>query len=221
MVTTAISSQPSLVPPKRHFWITDAALSNWREKVKNFATMGDEKLSLLIDEQVSKAINAGKFEKIMDVEEEARLIHLTEGTEPFFALVKKSANPANGDFAVVTIMTPYQVDKKRGTTWSRPPHFELAQDVKKTLASVKPSEVQPVERKMIQSAERQPVGGERPDSYLLSYMPFRPNAEVNKRVYEEWVTRREIESRIDEIKIVPGTMRVYKQLGIGYRIIDE
>lgn len=219
MVTSA--SQSTLI--KRNFWITDAALSNWREKVKNFPTMGDERLSLAIDEQVSKAIGGGKVEYIVDGDEPARLVHLTDGDDPYFALVKKSTNPANGEYAVVTIMTPAQVDKKRQTQWSRP-GFGLTPESKTKLATIKPSDPPPPAvsgTKTPQNLpERQPVGGEKPNTFLLSYMPFKAIGEHTPRVYEEYGTEAEVERRIEEVKITPGTLRVYKQLAIGYRIIN-
>lgn len=222
MVSTALNSNS---PPKRHFWITEAAISNWRDKVKHFSTLSEDKLSLAIDDMVHKAITAGSVEQIVDVDEEARLVQLAfSSAEVFFALVKKSVNPANGEYAVVTIMTPFQVTKKRESqAWTRA-GFGLKPEDKKALSAVKPAiprtvtPNKPLENK---ASEQQPVGGERPDTYLISYMPFKKAGEYSARVQEEYGTLEEISDRMNEIKIVPGTLRAYKQLPIGYRIIDE
>jgi len=222
MATTA--SHSTLNPKSRGFVITEAALSNWRGKVKGFPQMDDDKLAIVINEEVNKAIDAGKWEKIEDNNEPARLVHLTEGTDPYFALVKKSSNPSAGEFAVVTIMTPKHVEQKRQTQWST--SFGLSPESKKKLEAVRPSEPSissgstPTSNVLnLNKSERQPVGGEKPNTFLISYVPFRAGVDVNKRVYEEWGSEKEAENRISEVKMVAGTLRVYKELAIGYRIL--
>lgn len=199
------------IPKRRHFWITDSALSNWREKVKNFPPMENELLVKAIDDIVNKAIDGDYWEEIEDGDEHARLVHLNLDSSPYFALVKKSSNPANGDFAVVTIMTQAQVEKKRQTQWGK---ASGSSESRKPLETTRSSEPR------IPTLIRQPVGGEKPSSYLISYMPFK-ETDPSKRVHEEYSKAEEVENRLDEVKIIPGTLRVYKQLALGYRIIEE
>lgn len=221
--------------PKRHFWVTDAAITNWKEKVKNFPAMDDDKLANNIDEIVSKAVRLGKVEEIVDGEEAAKLVHIGEGEDRYFALVKKSINPHNGEQAIVTIMTPAQVDKKRQQLKWSTPEFKiggLSDTAKGKLATVTPTPITPmiVPRKATpaqgvsvpspqRSIQSQPQ--EKRGVFLITYLL--KSGEGSRKEFEEWATSQQVEDRLAELntKVIPGTIHCYKEVALGLRIISE
>ncbi len=230
MVTSAAAQTTS---HRRQLQITASALLNWREKVKHHSDMSDEKLGDLINDMVSKSMKMGKFRPVLDDGEPAKCVQLGEtdselkGDGLFYALVKKSiANP--DELAVVTIMTPAYVDKKMQTQWST--NFSLngmSDENKAKISSVKVTD-KPMDKKVVANEPpRRPtpvpvptVQAER-KTFLLSYILPRPNQGESTRQYEEWNTAEEIETRLLTLKVVPGTVRVYREMAVGYRIIDE
>lgn len=194
-MTTSQAIQPKF--QKRQYWVTDVALTNWKEKVKNFPPMDNERMATVIDEMVVKAIELEKFETIQDDDGPARLVHIGEGNDRYFALVKKSINKTTGEFAVVTIMTAAQVERKRISQWSR-----LDDSVSKTP-----------ERK----SDPKMVGAPHRGSLLVTYIHKRLANVLHTsahREYEEYDTEEAVEKRLSELTsvIITGTLRVYREL---------
>jgi hypothetical protein len=212
--------QPTTVSPVRHqrtYLITETAVQNLKERAKNLPSFDDdERLADMLDEMVATAVTAGKIEEIVDNGEPARLVHIGEGNDLYFALVKKSTNRKTFSHAVVTVFSPGQVDNLKSNKWSSTPFKVggLSETQKEKLKEVRPTVVAPANDPPIRR-----IAPTEKRSYLIRYMPARRNEQATYE-HEEYSTPDEIETRLREIKAIPGSVRVFKELELAYKVVE-
>ncbi len=222
-MTTPGAAKPLAI--KRQHWITAEALRGYRERVKGCPQMEDDQLADHIDELIVKGINGDYDEDIIDDGEPATLVMIQmSGSEGYYALLKKSNNKKNYAKAAVTILTQSQVGQYRKTKWEGVPGGSRGQaDKERSKVSV-PQATQnagsgPINASAIPDALPVPLSKrQEARTYLLSYVPIK-NGETLKREYEEWSTPEDVETRLAEIKAIPNTIRVYKELPVALKII--
>jgi hypothetical protein len=206
-------------PNKRTYWITAEALRGFRERVKgypNIEGMEDDQLADVIDALIVRGMKAELWEDIEDGGEAAKLVMIhTVGSEGFYALLKKSNNKKNFDQAAVVVLTQSQVGQYRKSRWlgGRDKEGDKLSSIPQPVKNPGSGPISlPVE-----------ISPRRTDArtILLSYIPIKKNGDDNlPRVYEEYSTAREVETRLGEIKAVPNTVRVYRELAIALKIVD-
>lgn len=208
----AVTSAAPTPIPTRHFWITDAAVNNFRERGKPPLELDStEKVGNHLDTLVTAAIAIpAKVEDILDGEEEARLVRIVDDPD-LFALVKKSNTP-NKEYAVVTVMTAAFADKKRTNgQWSRPKFSMggLSQASRQALLSIKPvTVVRPPEPSPLPTPIKQGM-------YLIMY-----KTKGDPTTHQVWADPTDVEAQLNGLNAVPGSVEVYKKMELGLRIIN-
>jgi len=217
------SAAPAPLTGKHRFWITDAALNNYRERGKPPSQLETpDKLAAYLDSLVIAGIAANQVEEIIDGDEEARLVRISDDPV-LLALVKKSNNPSSADFAVVTVMTTQFADKKRANgQWSTPPFSVggLSAVAKSKLRAVKPVEprVEPVQQRT-ELTSTPPTGvapqARQPGMYLILY-----RTKGDPTLHQIWANPVDVEEQMNGLNAVPGSVEVYKKMELGLRLLD-
>ena len=199
----------------KQFWITEAAINNFKERGHPPDGLDSpEKLANHIDRLVTEGLGANQVEEIIDGEEEARLVRI-ENEPALFALVKKSNNPSTAAFAVVTVMTQGFADKKRSNgQWSKP-NFSvggLSAANKSKLLAVRPA-TQPTPPKTEEAAP--PAATPKRGLYLILY-----RTKGDSSMHQVWANE-DVETQMNNLNAVPGSIEVYKKMEIALRIMDS
>lgn len=210
----AVTTNTALVSTqsKPRFWITEAALSNYKERSESVPADLDttDKLSAYIDGLVQTAIDEDKVEDVIDSDGPARLVRITKdgSNKPLFALVKKSNNPTNADYAVVTIMESSWVEKKKTTgQWGKPRFSvgDLSPSAKNRLMSVQVTAQPPDNHK----------GDPTTAMYLIMYS-FKGDR------HQIWAAEKDIEARLNELTMIDsGSLEVYRRVRLGLHVLDS
>lgn len=202
----------------KRYWITDAALNNYRERTTTPAEVERPKLEGIIDSLIHQAIIGGKVEDIFDDHnEESRLVQILDDPK-LYALLKKSNIPDTAEYAAVTIVLSQAAEKKLSTRqWRRA--GGMSEKNKAVLMSVTPVEKPPVSSSRpaveLVRPQEQPKTHQGPKLYLVMYRS-KPNSSTQYfRSGGEDVTR-----LINEIDAVPGSVEVFKQLEVGLHIVE-
>lgn len=222
-VTTNAAATPSPINVSGNggcgLWITEAAINNYCERGKPPSEADtSEKISAHLNALVTKALGIpDKVEDIIDGEEEARLVRISDDPD-IFALVKKSTN-SSAPFAVVTVMTSAFADKKRANgQWSKP-NFSvggLSLANKQALMTVKPiipskaTVARPIENT---SSTPPPI---KRGMFLIMY-----KTKGDPTTHQVWADPAEVEGQLNSLNAVPGSVEVYKRMELGLRILDN